>query len=1305
MSRLNNNKANLTQGNVNTHIFTEFSDMAKEETQKQVLDAIKNINLNVGEIVVGDITVESSDTVTHTKLDTLNNTVSNKHLNKLTDSIDISGQTITIHSLNTVAQQSTLSNINQNIPQMESDNDNRLKVNTEGQSINIGNTVPVTGSVIVSSGSISVSNFPSNQQVFGSVNVSNMISGFSTEATALNIKSAIDNKHLNSVEDSVSVAGSVSISNFPTTQIIQGTVAISNALTLDTTTQSTNNKLDTVNTNIGTTNTKLDTLNNTIINKTLDKSTSSIDISGQSVNVNTISGFALESTSQTLAKDTTLAGVSSKLDVLTNINENLTPNYNAVYDLAILGSTLWADSSPGFTADIYGNRNGWYYFNQNNASNKSNIYWYSNTGIYAENNMAFSSVSTYAIITCDFVDNGSLTIPTIGIFSKPTGTNDFMPGFAHSRWVYQMSVSDISKLRKGETIILNVGTYNGIERDLPIYNLVLASASGDASPTEIIGNISINTQGTTSSISYLLQYTGYYNSVLGINREFTFDNSRERIALEKEASGVISGSVSVSNMITGYALENGNLADIKTNSDKLKYVGDDLKAVISNTGFNVNNQITGFALENGGNLADIKTNSDKLKYVGDDLKTVISNQISGYALENGNLADIKTNSDKLKYVGDDLKAVISNTGFNVNNQITGFALENGNLADIKTNSDKLKYVNDDLKAVISNTGFNCNNQITGYATETTLDDIRYKTNLLNFYNENGIDELMTYDRASETNLIQIKTNSDKLKYVGDDLKAVISNTGFNVNNQITGYALENDGNLADIKTNSDKLKYVGDDLKVIISNTGFNCNNQISGYATEVTLADIKGKTDNLTFDGSSNLNVNVAAGSISVESVNIKDSAGNNLNSTSNALNSYITNSSINTHIFGKHSSGGGPGGFTEVKVSNDGEVICQINNTVPISGSVSLTDGTDTADITPTISANLAGNKALVCDSVLYGYNSSTGHIQNITLTYDGATHNMLDVNDALGNTNLEALNDKANTLNTLTAGQTAVIGEVRDNTATTNTKLDTVNSSIGTSNSTLSTIDGKLSTTTYNSLTGLNVYQIYPQTINYLWSGQQSSGIQNVVMFGGGAALTASSFNIGSNNLKNFNIHHNGTGTKYANVDYVDSSGNLQTLTNQAITTNTSTVYISNAINVNRISWGSLSSNETSTELRVRDNVHTTSNRNIVSSFNVAQPIITVPNGYKGVIKNINIYVANGGDCHLYIRDANNNHKSTLYFANMSGAFPATPPYSGGQFPTKNYTLNLPLDALDSCYMVGLPASGGTFIFSGNVEITKI
>jgi PIN domain nuclease of toxin-antitoxin system len=72
MSRLNNQNS-LNYGNKETHIFTEFGTLAKENTQKEVLEAIKNININIE-----GGTFEANDVVTHEKLDTLNTTITNK---------------------------------------------------------------------------------------------------------------------------------------------------------------------------------------------------------------------------------------------------------------------------------------------------------------------------------------------------------------------------------------------------------------------------------------------------------------------------------------------------------------------------------------------------------------------------------------------------------------------------------------------------------------------------------------------------------------------------------------------------------------------------------------------------------------------------------------------------------------------------------------------------------------------------------------------------------------------------------------------------------------------------------------------------------------------------------------------------------------------------------------------------------------------------------------------------------------------------------------------------------------------------
>ena len=268
------------------------------------------------------------------------------------------------------------------------------------------------------------------------------------------------------------------------------------------------------------------------------------------------------------------------------------------------------------------------------------------------------------------------------------------------------------------------------------------------------------------------------------------------------------------------------------------------------------------------------------------------------------------------------------------NTITGYATDtlqtagNTSLADIKTNSDKLKYVGDDLKAVISNTSFESklrdgnNNVIT--STVYGIDGVR------------GLDVSIKNATQAEplnvvidpTNVINTFSTNLPASYPIDAGGALSSALGaLNVNlrntdgnaigitgtplvvesNLITGFALESGGNLASIKTNTDKFKFTGDYLKTEINASLTNPLiveelNPITGYALETggNLASIKTNTDKNTYDPSGNLKVNLASGSITVDSVNIKASNGDSLTATGTSLNTNITNSSIDTHCYG---------------------------------------------------------------------------------------------------------------------------------------------------------------------------------------------------------------------------------------------------------------------------------------------------------------------------------------------------------------------------------------------------------------------
>jgi hypothetical protein len=209
--------------------------------------------------------------------------------------------------------------------------------------------------------------------------------------------------------------------------------------------------------------------------------------------------------------------------ILQQISQEL-ENLDATFDLSINGSTLWADSTPltnPFFADLNG-REGWYYDNFSNIANVSNIYWYANpvSGNLQENDMTFAQLSgMYCIVTPDYVENGSLTNPVMAVYSQPTGTNDFIPTFAHSRWSYNLNSTNRAKLRKAETLLLYTGTTRPqVHLNLPSYKLDLASQNGDALSSEIIAHLTVNTQATTSKIGYLLQYAGYLKSAIGFNR-------------------------------------------------------------------------------------------------------------------------------------------------------------------------------------------------------------------------------------------------------------------------------------------------------------------------------------------------------------------------------------------------------------------------------------------------------------------------------------------------------------------------------------------------------------------------------------------------------------------------------------------------------------------------------------------------------------------------------------------------------------------------------------------------------------------
>ena len=184
-----------------------LDDVASETTLIQVKKAIEKININVGDIVLGDISVQSDDTTTHEKLDTLNTSLLNKHLNSSTDSINISGQSVLVNTISGFALDSTLQNTNTQLSSLNSTISNKYLDKTN-DSVNISGQ-----SVLV-----------------------NTISGFALDSTLQNtntqlssLNTSLLNKHLDKTTDSISISGqSILISNLPSVQAVSGTFWPSN---------------------------------------------------------------------------------------------------------------------------------------------------------------------------------------------------------------------------------------------------------------------------------------------------------------------------------------------------------------------------------------------------------------------------------------------------------------------------------------------------------------------------------------------------------------------------------------------------------------------------------------------------------------------------------------------------------------------------------------------------------------------------------------------------------------------------------------------------------------------------------------------------------------------------------------------------------------------------------------------------------------------------------------------------------------------------------------------------------------------
>lgn len=597
------------------------------------------------------------------------------------------------------------------------------------------------------------------------------------------------------------------------------------------------------------------------------------------------------------------------------------------------------------------------------------------------------------------------------------------------------------------------------------------------------------------------------------------------------------------------------------------------------------------------------------------------------------------------------------------NTISGFATET-TLGNIKTNSDKFKFLGDNVKTQIMNTALDVkvhdggDNSIS--STAVGIDGVRGldvviknatqadplnvlvdTTAALNCFVSNF--PISTDITVNGTPLNQVagalytslrKANGDELGIVGAPILAEITND------------FGTETTLASLKANSDKFKFLGDNVKTQIMNTSVvveTGTNPLNVNIASGTLTGADGKA--YLYNG---------AGTTPITSTAV---------STKNGIDANIINTSLNVNV----------------------------SNTVPVSGT--FYPATQPVSIASTVPVSIASTVPVSIASTVPVSGAFYQATQPVSIA-------------STVNTQQKTYNITNDMFRDLTSRSVSGAGGILVNAMETYSYLVGLNQSginlqntittAGTTNSLDVQIQND-STTNFEGVVGLNVYQIYPKKIVYPLNGHSSGAVSGQFIGSGALAYAWTDVLIGLNYVRQFNIYHNGVGTKKIDVEYIDSLGNLATASNLNITTSTTDVVVANALNINRLSWSPISTNpnNTATSVISKDNVLNVY-RNSLNSFNCGSSIIMCPNGYVGVISDLYCYTSGGDDFIMIIRDKYNSIKTVRY---LPGITPTNNKYySVG-------SLNYPLYPGESVFFAGALSTGGSRHVNAIVTLTAI
>ena len=169
---------------------------------------------------------------------------------------------------------------------------------------------------------------------------------------------------------------------------------------------------------------------------------------------------------------------------------------------------VYADGQPGVKDPSALIRDGWY-FKNSIASQKINWYYFDGT---SQGNATLGDFkSAYAVMTFDAVSGAAA--PIIAVYTFPTGTGDAIPGFAHSRIIYDGPTTPTPVV--GKQYLVYAGENPPVHPELPRINLALIPglSIGDKLPTEQIFTISFGSSSgaAVNQIQYMVETLGLFS--------------------------------------------------------------------------------------------------------------------------------------------------------------------------------------------------------------------------------------------------------------------------------------------------------------------------------------------------------------------------------------------------------------------------------------------------------------------------------------------------------------------------------------------------------------------------------------------------------------------------------------------------------------------------------------------------------------------------------------------------------------------------------------------------------------------------